>query len=746
MKLKMFKTKSILALVLALFMVMSMLMAIVPAVKAQNESGTIPVLSIVPTGAAGSSVTSYIPQSAIGSQFTVDIRLDNASYISGGISGATYGIIYNPAVLQFVSSNDGSCWTSKLVSADVATGSNEYDFAQTIANTSNASATISPGNAVVLGQITFQVIASGQSNITFDTTGNNPFYLVATTGTTTTATSTNLYPTGTSSGFAYANAIYNLQITTISAVLSGTGGTTNQASYQFPSGTNPINNTFSVDLYMNNELNEPVWAWNIGVSWNPAVLQLETITEGSYMNAAPGLYNGSSTLFVPGFIDNIAGTVQQGISDIYLSNTTATNTAGVMCTLTFEVINYANSAITLSPGIPTLVNNNEISEPVNALNNFMYIGSTAPAAQAPTAVITNEGSSTYIAGQPFTMNALSSVPGYDPLANPVNPTVPITGYSWTVTNGGTTIATGTGSSISFNAPSVVNGNIVVSLTVSTATTTDSSYVNTNTATLTIAPGIISPTSAGAQINLYIVNNATTTAFPYKSPTGQGIFNSTTTVDSYAPQQIMNLAAFVEFNGGEVTDKLVTFTIYNSTDVIATFVEYTNGSGIAVVQYRLPNDGSGVMSFGTYEVTATVDVAQVIVSSSFNFQYGYTLTLGQVSVSSLVARGRDHATLSIPITTISQSTQLYYITYTVTDANGVPVYSGEESSTVAGVSGIASSTVSSGSITLPIPIYAFGGTATVHVNIFNANPANSANGALPYCPESDGTFTIGYTPS
>ncbi len=167
-----------------------------------DESGTTPVLSIVPTGDAGSSVTSYIPQAAIGSQFTVDVRLDNASFVSGGIDGATYGVIYNPAVLDIVSTADGSCWGSHLVSTDVAVNSSEYDFAQTILDTANASATIEPDNDVVLGQIIFQVIGSGQSNITFDISPSGQlFYLVS-------PTIGNIYPTGTSTGFAYANAIF----------------------------------------------------------------------------------------------------------------------------------------------------------------------------------------------------------------------------------------------------------------------------------------------------------------------------------------------------------------------------------------------------------------------------------------------------------------------------------------------------------------------------------------------------------
>ncbi len=169
---------------------------------AADESGTTPVLSIVPTGDAGSSVTSYIPQAAIGSQFTVDIRLDNASFVSGGVSGATYAVTWNPSVLKFVSSSDGACWggNDSAIFADVFPQNNDscFSFNQIIVNTTNASATIEPYNAVVLGQITFQVVGTGQSNIFFDLSGNNLLYIATPSG----------QDIGTAQGLITAGAIY----------------------------------------------------------------------------------------------------------------------------------------------------------------------------------------------------------------------------------------------------------------------------------------------------------------------------------------------------------------------------------------------------------------------------------------------------------------------------------------------------------------------------------------------------------
>jgi hypothetical protein len=195
----------------------------------------------------------------------------------------------------------------------------------------------------------------------------------------------------------------------------------------------------------------------------------------------------------------------------------------------------------------------------------------------------------------------------------------------------------------------------------------------------------------------------------------------------------------------VADKLVTFIVTqygNPTDVIATFVAYTDQNGNAYAVYRLPNYNSTVMPFGTYEVNATVDVAQNIVSDAFLFNYQYTLSFTSINAApQLVARGRDSVTVTANILDWSFNAQPYFITYTITDANNVPVVYTSSS----GTDSIPMSSTYTTTATLAIPSFAFAGTATVHVDLFNANPNTTANG-LPYCPEATTTFQIGTVPS
>lgn len=725
-----FKTRSTIALALALFMVVQVLFVALPGAKAAGN----PIISVVPTGAAGATGTTMISGLSVGSTFVVDVRIDNIGGVSPGINGLSYSLTYNAAVLKIsaYSLKQTSFWGDSAADVTAIPSNKTGIFTEVAIIVPSGAPDESANTPGVASKITFTVIGSGQSNINFQPSDTGIAYLS--------------YPdsSGTSHDVVATpeNAIYNLLTTQISLFQHGTP----DSVIQFAPGTNPIGSTFTVDINMSNANQEPIWGWNLGVSWNPAVLQLLTVTEGTYLNPSPGLYDGSQTLFVVGHIDNNAGTIQQGISDIYLANTTTATLFGNMANLTFEVINYANSSITLTSGVPTLIDNHGVSQTV-ALNGAQYVTLPVPAARAPVAVIHNDGISTsYAPNQYFQLDAFQSLPGFDVIPSPTTPNLPITTYTW---NFGTAAVTGVtyssnGAQVAFYAPASVNGNLTVTLTVTTAANpADPTYVNTGSVTYNITPGVIPPTGAGAQIDVYVINNATTTAFPYKSPTSLGSFNTLDQVDNYAPQQIMNLGAYVTFNGAPVANELVTFVVSDNTTgiVIATFVAYTDANGTAYAVYRLPNFNSAVMLFGNYRVTVTVDVAQNVVSDAFSYQYGYTLSVSSLTVTpNIVARGRDTATLTVAINSISFQGQPYYMTYTVTDCNNVPIFSNEAFGRASALS------TSPATASLTIPAFAFVGTATVHVNLFNADPAVPSQNALPYSPEATTTFTIGAVPS
>ena len=136
----------------------------------------------------------------------------------------------------------------------------------------------------------------------------------------------------------------------ISLFQSGSTNATIQIYHAFQSYI-PLNGSVSLDIYLNNSPAGNIWGWDVGVTWDPTVLQLETVTEGPYLNG-----NGQ-TLFITGYINNTGGTTPQGIGDVYLTNMTTNAAAGVLATLTFQVMKYGNCTVNLTAGTPTLEDN-----------------------------------------------------------------------------------------------------------------------------------------------------------------------------------------------------------------------------------------------------------------------------------------------------------------------------------------------------------------------------------------------------
>jgi hypothetical protein len=722
---KLFKTKSVIALALALFMVMPMLFAALP-VKADSSN---PLLSVVLSGTT-THVTS-LPAVAVGQSFNVDVYLSNTGSVVPGINAYSYGVTFDPTVLSVTNTADGTYLGSKgqalgdlppdNVNGVVVFGSSIVDTAHPDAHAN--------GNGVI-GTITFTVLKVAQSNLNLQPSDTGVAYLS--------------YPD--SSGTSHdvvadiSNTIYNQMFTSISLYQSGT-----MNSVVHYTGGNPVGSYVSVDVYMNNPFAEHIWAWNLGVNWNAASLQLVNITEGTYMNPTPGLNDGSATLFIAGFIDNTAGNIRQGISDIYLTNTTTTATSGVMATLTFQIINYANSNLNLTAGTPTLMDNYGVTQNVNVMNNATYVSSAPPAAQNPVARITNQvpapadNMGNYLPGQTITLDGLASTGGIDVIPNPMAPNFPILSYTWAQSGTPITAMPTSGDAITFQLPNdAAPHTYTISLKVATAPNPgDQNYVNTSTTSITFSSTPLGPASGnGPTIDVYLVNQVTnatqdSTHF-YKNPLGYG-FN--TASDAFGPQESMNVAAFVAWNSGSVASKQVTFQVIdNHGQIISTTTSWTDITGTAVASFRLPwfdNSTNGASTeFGGWTVKASVDISQNYAVDNMPFQFGYLLNMAQptVSNSQLSRSTSSNTTMSVVISSISTLPKTFYMTYTVYDNNSVPV-------TMAMVQGqVLGNGATTAVANINVPTWTFCGGATVKVDIFNYNPLVAGQHALPYCPE------------
>jgi len=101
-------------------------------------------------------------------------------------------------------------------------------------------------------------------------------------------------------------------------------------------------------------------------------------------------------------------------------------------------------------------------------------------------------------------------------------------------------------------------------------------------------------------------------------------------DAFAPQEKVVLYAFVTYNGYPVIGKLVAYEIHGPPNPLRNFTLYrtavTNESGIAETSFIVPWiwDGSQKSIFGTWNVTATVDIAGQIVSDNLSFKVGWII--------------------------------------------------------------------------------------------------------------------------
>ena len=800
MNIRKIKAKHIVALALTLFMVSSMLLACAHA--AYPATGTPPYLDIVGTGGAASTSTTNIPLAAVGTQFSIDVRVDNYADVnlgstgaSNGISGVSYDVTWNPAVLTYVSYSEVNWLPSQSNAGDLQNqvASGKITFGQIAFSTSNPFAVASSATGSVSATITFQVAAAGTSALTLTPQGAGVPYIVApqTVGTLTSGHAV--------TGSLTYNALYNPQ-TTVSLYANPADSAN---TFQFAAGTDPIGQTFQVDMYINNPNAVQVWGWNLGVTWNAAAIQLTGITEGTYLSTSNlNNANGASTIFVPGYVDNNAGNIPQGISDVYLSDSTTTNPQGVLCTLTFTVISFTSSNINLVQGIPsleTLVGTTPTAvTPAPVLQNFQYITNSPAAPTSPVAKITN-GATTYTNGQAlspafnsgasFGLTAANSVPGMDVIPNSADlsyPSYPVTGYSWsfTATAGAPTLFTSptTTETLSFLTPTVNSlTTYTVSLTVTTASNpNDASYIPTSIATtfsFQVQPASTAPTTAGALLDIYVTNPGTPVYNPSVASTtnpmyvpdgnngnplaaGTSAYTPNSYSDAFGPQAAMILTCVVTFNGAPVANKEVTFNVVNNQGVvIGTYTAMTDENGIATVSYRLPwFDGTyatgPASEFGIWSVKGAVEVQQTIVTDNMPFDFGDIISIVSGSVtpaSSSVPRSTltisTSQSFTVGLSGISDQSQAYWMSYTVIDAGNVPVATGVVSSSMpaaayssTGGLTVTPSTSSTGA-SFVIPSYAFVGTATIVVNLYNANPVTSLNTAVTYCPQASATFTI-----
>ena len=112
-----------------------------------------------------------------------------------------------------------------------------------------------------------------------------------------------------------------------------------------------------------------LYAFQFDLAFDPAILQLLSISEGSF------LPSGGSTIFFAGTIDNIAGTATD-TADTLVGNIPGVSGSGDLVDFTFEAISPGISSVSLSNGL--LFDSSFNSIPFTTVDGSVTVTATTP--------------------------------------------------------------------------------------------------------------------------------------------------------------------------------------------------------------------------------------------------------------------------------------------------------------------------------------------------------------------------------
>lgn len=207
-------------------------------------------------------------------------------------------------------------------------------------------------------------------------------------------------------------------------------------------------------------------------------------------------------------------------------------------------------------------------------------------------------------------------------------------------------------------------------------------------------------------------------------------------DAFAPQDLVCLCAYLTYNLDPIQNKLVSFEIHSPyDDHIVYLTGITNETGYAKVCWRIPwpcPEWPEDEIFGIWDVYATADVANEVVSDTMQFRVGWLVELISVESTEENWYKGNHTEWKITFKTISAQDRNVTFTLVLQDELGVPI--GRlviEDYTVGGADLLGEKFYNETMICLEIPKWAYIGTATAHVNAYTTYPSL---GGHAYCPE------------
>lgn len=150
-------------------------------------------------------------------------------------------------------------------------------------------------------------------------------------------------------------------------------------------------------------------------------------------------------------------------------------------------------------------------------------------------------------------------------------------------------------------------------------------------------------------------------------------------DSFAPQQEVCLYAKVTFGGDVVRNKLVVFEVDNALGQKVTILQnYTDVNGIATVCFRIPMTDMipGVWDpaiFGWWHETETVEIDQVTVNDTLDFQVGWLAQITNVvAVGAPYLKYSDVMNFTATLQTIHEQPIWVLVSVDSYDSMGYPI--------------------------------------------------------------------------
>jgi len=547
-------------------------------------------------------------------------------------------------------------------------------------------------------------------------------------------------------------------------------------TYNFPT-TGYAGEIFTVDVNAYNV--SGLLTYQIGFIFNQALFKVNAITNGSWLNAASSA--GDAILALPPSIHNAIGEVSAGywsLTSPWSENTTSPSVPLQLAVVTFEILPTVTQAqINTILGVPQLLmgfstTNTTIQTictysdgitditplPQNVVNaTVTYLKPPPGPVVLPTAVSTITPNPT-TAGTAQVFSASSSTAG----SNGTNPAT-ILSYTWDWGNG--TKSYGVSVTNTYPTP----GTYHVTLTV-WGFEVDNATNNFNYNVSDIQTANVFAKSTGCAISLYTQNwryvDPYYTFTTYVGDSNPALYNGSQ-ADTFRPGDLVQLFANATYNGAPVSNALVTFQVFDNTHTSVLVAEATtNCYGLAEWDFRIPwpstegvqvnnfTQGSFAPSentelFGMWSAVVTWQLGSQYTEQppfektqaatmTWNVSWGLSVTIIGISPNPAFRGPNSCGTGSDVVVKVNVENDylepvLGLVTGTLYDNLLVPIYPPAQVWQLWPVGNTQYSLAS-----IPIPSYAFVGTAYAVVNLLSTNPIYSGTA---FCPSAIAEFAI-----